>query len=114
MIAISCAIRWVCWSKSSTRVGWAVPTTLSESHWWAQPALLAVVFDVLFKPGCHFVERVFDGFAGGVAVGFVGEGNVADDAAVAADGVIEAFALDGEGAGIIVGFAVDEQDRLVD
>ena len=49
-----------------------------------------------------------------IAVGFIGQLHVAHDPAIPFDGLIHAFALDREGAGIVVRHAVNQQDRMLD
>ena len=53
-------------------------------------------------------------FAGGVAVGLEGQEDEADGRAVAFERVEEALTLDGESALVVVGFAVDEENRRLD
>src|SRR5574337_272587 len=72
------------------------------------------VFHVFVKPGDHFPEDVFDGLARRVAVGFVREGDVAHRAAGALDRVVHPLGLNRECAGVVVRFAVDEQDGRLD
>src|ERR1017187_3391124 len=66
------------------------------------------VLDVLIEPRHFFPEDVFDGLLAAIAVGFEGEEDEPRDAAVAADGLVHAVALYGEGAVVVVGFAVDQ------
>src|SRR5664280_2060221 len=55
-----------------------------------------------------------DALAPLVAVGFKRKQNEADGCALSLKRVIEALALNGEGAGVVVGLAVDEHDRGLD
>jgi hypothetical protein len=53
-------------------------------------------------------------FAGAVAVRLVRKEDETRRRALALERGVEAFALDGKGAGVVVGFAVDEQERVFD
>src|SRR5258708_15490609 len=68
------------------------------------------VLDEVVEPVEHFGEDVLNGFTRGVAVGFVGKRDVADGAAVALDSAVHAVGLDREGAGVIVGFTVNQKN----
>src|SRR5262245_5835750 len=67
---------------------------------------------VLIHPGDHLPQCVFDRFASGVTVRFEWQRHVADIAAVAFYGLIHPVALNRVRAGIIIGLAVNQQDRL--
>src|SRR5215470_16288903 len=69
---------------------------------------------VLIHPRDHLPQRVFDRFAGGVSVRFERQRHVADIAAVALDRLIHPVALNRVRAGVVVGLAVDEQDRRLE
>jgi hypothetical protein len=61
----------------------------------------------MVEPGEHFVERVFDGFAGGIAMSFEGQRHVTRVADIALDCLVKSFALDGECSGVVVAFVVN-------
>lgn len=65
---------------------------------------------MLVQPRGHFGESVENGFLCLITVAFVGEHDEAHGAAVPGDGLVEAFALHGEGAGVVVLGAVEEED----
>ena len=56
-------------------------------------------------------QQVLDGFLGAIAVRFIGQKHQPHRAAVAANRLIHALALDRERAGVVVRLAVDQQDR---
>src|SRR5262245_47369700 len=66
------------------------------------------------KPSNHLVQSVLDRLAGLVAMRFMGQSYVADLAAVATNGVVQPFALNGKCARIVVGLAVNEENWLID
>src|ERR1700694_870440 len=57
---------------------------------------------------------MFCGVAGDVAVRFIRELNVSHDSAVALYCLIEPFALNRKGPGIVVGHAMDQQNGMLD
>src|ERR1041385_3540178 len=57
---------------------------------------------------------MFDRLTREVSVSFVWKLDIADDPAVAFDGLVHALTLDREGAGIIVSHAVDQQNGVLD
>jgi len=63
------------------------------------------------KPGDHFPQRVLHRLAGCVAVGFVRQNHQAHRAAVAAHGLVHAFGLNRESAGIVVGLRLGSEMR---
>src|SRR5262245_41113870 len=69
---------------------------------------------VIIHPRDHLPQRVFDRFAGGVTVSFERQRHVADIAAVALERLIHPVALNRVRAGVVVGLAVNEQDRLLE
>src|SRR5580700_8248588 len=80
---------------------------------WAELLVAWSWFWILYvgiQPIVHLPEHVENGLAAGVAVGLKGEQYEAHGSSLAFDGAEEAFALDGESAGVVVGFAVDQQD----
>src|SRR5215813_12012989 len=69
------------------------------------------VLCVPFHPRNHFVKYVFDRFAGSISMRLIGEHDQPHGSAVAANRLIHTFRLYRERAAVIVGFAVDEQER---
>src|SRR5262249_30623823 len=67
---------------------------------------------VLAHPRNHLPQSVFDGFAGGVTMRFERQRHVPDVTAVAFERLVHAVALDRVRAGVVVGLAVNQQDRL--
>lgn len=61
------------------------------------------------EPVEHFPDDVFNGLFGSVIVGFVRQDHAAGCAAIAADGLVKPFALERVGAGVVIGFSVDQQ-----
>ena len=66
------------------------------------------------QPRVHLPEHVLEALVSLVAVGFEGEEDEADGGTLAFEGGVEALALDGVGAGVVVGFAVDKEDGGLD
>lgn len=71
------------------------------------------IFYVLIEPGDLFKERVFDRFACRVAVRFVWKHDQPGRAAISAYRCKEPFRLDGIGACIVVGLAMNDKDRIL-
>src|SRR5437763_684275 len=55
---------------------------------------------------------MFDGFFGAITMRLIGKKNQSDRTAVSPNSLIQAIALDRERAGIIVGLAVDQENRF--
>ena len=71
------------------------------------------ILHISVQPLCHFPQHMHDRFSTPVAVTFMGEHNQPDRSAVTLESVVESSALDRKGAGVVVCFAVDQQDRFV-
>src|SRR5579871_4307551 len=72
------------------------------------------VLHPFIEPRNHLPEGVLGRLTREVAVCFIRKLHVAHDTAIALDSLVHALALDGEGAGIIVGHSVDEQNGMLD
>src|SRR5580698_2218910 len=67
------------------------------------------VLDIFLQPRVLLIEHMQEVLAAPVAVGFVRKDDIAYRAAVPFDRIVQAFALDGKSAGIVIHFPVDHQ-----
>lgn len=80
----------------------------------ASCAQLFLVLDIGVEPFEHLGQYVKHGFFSPVAVAFMGKHDHTDRGSKTLQRMKEPLGLDGECAGVVVIFAVDEKDGLVD
>src|SRR5580658_6888453 len=72
------------------------------------------VFDIFLQPRVLLIKHMQEVLAAPIAVSFVRKYDIAYRAAIPFDGIVQAFALDGESAGIVIHFPMDHQQRRGD
>lgn len=72
------------------------------------------VLYLLVEPGELLPKDVLDGFLAAVALSFDRQENQAGNATITAHRFVHPLQLDGEGAVVIVGLALDQQQRSLD
>ena len=73
-----------------------------------------MLLHVFVKPVEHLGQHMQHGFAGAIAVTLMGEHDQTGGGTVALDGMVKTPGLDGESAGVVVRFAVNQEDGFID
>ena len=76
--------------------------------------LSLLILHIFIEPFEHLCQHVEDGFSGPVAVAFMRQHDQPRRGTMSFQGMIEPLGLNGESTGVVVRFAVDEQDGFVD
>ena len=72
---------------------------------------LLPILHIFFQPGVHFPKGMKYRFFGGVAMAFVRQKHQSSGGAVTFERIVIALGLDWEGAGIVIRFAMDQENR---